>query len=161
MININIFIIVFSIISLNKPASICGYEPNGTIFDINPSSIISCDNNGDNQFTYKTSKVVIITDGELRIVSIGVMNKEYIDELSISIPCKAKQLFEILGVPNKTNDNQYIYTYNIGKRDYSLYLFQDKNNSDTIDMVLLCSNWSSNYFADWIKQTKAYSTSNK
>jgi len=143
-----------------QPTTLCGYAPEGSILDIDPTLIIAYDTTSKETYNFITNRVAIFTDNMFNITGVGV-SCNTITELGVVLPCPAKQLFEVVGMPNEVDDKVYKYKYDIGKRYYELALFKDGNNSDNIYMILLSSYQSNSYFADWLKQTKAYNSDKK
>ena len=164
-----LLIISTSALAYIQPTTLCGYSPEGSILDIDPSIIIAYDTTDKKIYNFTTSRVVIYTDNKLNINSIcvlglGISKGTKVTELGIAMPCAAKEIFEVIGMPSEINNERYVYKYDIGKKSYILSLTKDKENSDSIESILLFSFQSISYlnlcFDTWIKQTKAYNSGN-
>jgi len=153
-----ILIVSTSVLATLQPTTLCGYAPDGSILDMDPSLIVTFDLTDDEQYSFCTSHMLIVTDNKFNIMSIGVLSDINVTELGISLPCTAKQLFELLGMPNEVDEERYVYKYDYGRRSYSLILTKDHNNKDNIYLISLIEFPSWSFFDIWKKATKAYNS---
>lgn len=158
-------IFILSLFSLTlayiQPTTLCGYSPIGYVIKQDPENIIKIENQKDDQIWFYTSRLIInvsaaANSGCMQILFLLTYGDVYVNEFGLELPCSAKSLFELLGLPGEVSDQAYQYSYDIGEYHYLLYLYKSKENADNIDGISLSASASVTYYKDWLKRTKAY-----